>query len=245
MEKSINIEVQAIRIPELEKTSSKISLGEVFADRGGYINELNLFLAHFNSIPNLISEKIIDCKRANQWFRETYKTEIKHHYFLKRHFNGSKQAELDDIFYILFDDLIVNFDTNSSTTRFLFSKTETSKIEKLISEIKKFRERRIRNKPFISLLVNTQHGIDTKSMNITKPKLSIVDNYNDDFLSIHKLIYKRLSKLNDKGLVLLHGKPGTGKTSYIRYLISSIKKNVIFLPPIWLLPLQIQDYFLY
>jgi ATP-dependent 26S proteasome regulatory subunit len=32
-------------------------------------------------------------------------------------------------------------------------------------------------------------------------------------------------------LVVLHGKPGTGKTSYIRYLIASVKKNVIFLPP--------------
>jgi ATP-dependent 26S proteasome regulatory subunit len=31
--------------------------------------------------------------------------------------------------------------------------------------------------------------------------------------------------------VLLHGKPGTGKTSYIRYLIGSLKKKVIFLPP--------------
>jgi ATP-dependent 26S proteasome regulatory subunit len=31
--------------------------------------------------------------------------------------------------------------------------------------------------------------------------------------------------------VLLHGKAGTGKTSYIRYLISLVKKEVIFLPP--------------
>ena len=32
-------------------------------------------------------------------------------------------------------------------------------------------------------------------------------------------------------MVLLHGKPGTGKTSYIRFLISRLKKDVIFLPP--------------
>ncbi|WP_086544050.1 AAA family ATPase [Algoriphagus antarcticus] len=227
----VNFNQHATTTLGMEKTSSKISLGQVFADRGGYINELNLFLAHFNSIPNLISEKNIDCKRANKWFSETYKSEIKHHYFIKRHFNGSKQAELDDIFYILFDDLIVDFDTNCSSARFLFSKTETSKIEKVISEIRKFKERSVRNKPLISLLVNTPHGIATKSLDITKPKLNIEDNYNDDFKNIHQTIYKRLSKQNDKGLVLLHGKPGTGKTSYIRYLISSIKKDVIFLPP--------------
>jgi hypothetical protein len=68
-------------------------------------------------------------------------------------------------------------------------------------------------------------------MDISKPKLSIKDNYNDDFLPIHKTILSRLQKKNDKGLVLLHGKPGTGKTSYLRYLIAQTKKDVIFLPP--------------
>ena len=80
-------------------------------------------------------------------------------------------------------------------------------------------------------MVNTVHGIDTKSLQISKPKLNIEDNYNDDFKEIHQTIIKRLSRKNDKGLVLLHGKPGTGKTSYIRYLISTLKKDVIFLPP--------------
>ena len=216
---------------ELEKTSSKMSLGQVFADRGGYINELNLFIAHFNSIPNLISEKNIDCKKANKWFFENYKSEIKHHYFIKRCYNGKKKSELDDIFYILFDDLIVDFDTNCSQVRFLFHKTETTKIEKLIAEVTKFKERQGRRKPLISLLINTPHGIATKYLDISKPKLNIEDNYNDDFKDIHETILRRLSKKNDKGLVLLHGKPGTGKTSYIRYLISSLKKSLIFLPP--------------
>src|SRR5690606_15758608 len=52
----------------------------------------------------------------------------------------------------------------------------------------------------------------------------------DDFLEVHQTILNRLQKKKDKGLVLLHGKPGTGKTSYIRYLITSLKKKVIFLP---------------
>jgi SpoVK/Ycf46/Vps4 family AAA+-type ATPase len=68
-------------------------------------------------------------------------------------------------------------------------------------------------------------------MKITRPKLSVEDNYNDDFAPVHQTILSRLHKKNDKGLVLLHGKPGTGKTSYIRYLITKIKKPVIFLPP--------------
>ena len=217
---------------ELEHTCTKTNLAEVFADRNGaYLNEFTLFLAHYNAIPNFIDEINIDCKKANKWFIENYKGEIKHVYFNKRYYKGSKQAELDDIFYILYEDLMVDFDTNCSTVRFLFAKTETAKVENVIAEIKQFKERRGKRKPLISLLINTSHGIDTKGMRIIKPKLSIDDNYNDDFKDIHQTIYKRLSKKNDKGLVLLHGKPGTGKTSYIRYLIASLKKRVIFLPP--------------
>jgi hypothetical protein len=230
--KTINLNLLQTKTIQLEKTSSKINLSEVFAERkGSYLNEFTLFLVHFNTIPNFIHEINIDCKKANNWFLQNYEREIKDLYFDKRYFNRNKNAEYDDIFYILFEDLIVDFDTNKSVVRFLFRKTDILKVDTVIAEIRKFRERKEKRKPEISLLVNTQHGIGTKSLRISKPKLSIEDNYNDDFREIHQTIFKRLSRKNDKGLVLLHGKPGTGKTSYIRYLISSLKKNVIFLPP--------------
>ncbi|MBK6285476.1 MAG: hypothetical protein IPF54_24940 [Draconibacterium sp.] len=107
------------------------------------------------------------------------------------------------------------------------------KVEGIISEIRKFRIRKSKRKPEIFLLMVTRNGIETKSLTITKPKLSINDNYNNNFMEIHQTIMNRLSQNNDKGLVLLHGKPGTGKTSYIRYLITSLRKNVIFLPQTW------------
>jgi hypothetical protein len=217
---------------EQERASSNFPLTELFSERkNSYLNEFTLFLAYFNTIPNCIYENSIDCKKANKWFSETYKEEIKEFHFTKRYFDGNKNAELDDIFYIIYDDLLVNFDTNCSHVRFLFRKTDIGKVESVINGMKKFKEGEARRKPEISLLVNTKIGMGTKSLEITKPRLSIEDNYNDDFAEIHQTIFKRLSKKNDKDLVLLHGKPGTGKTSYIRYLISSLKKNVIFLPP--------------
>jgi ATP-dependent 26S proteasome regulatory subunit len=43
---------------------------------------------------------------------------------------------------------------------------------------------------------------------------------------------ERLNTDNDKGIILLHGDPGTGKTTYIKYLTSLIKKKeVLFVPP--------------
>ena len=217
---------------DITGTTSKMYLSAVFDERQNqYLNEFMLFMAHFNAIPNLISEIRIDCRKANEWFIEAYKAEIKDHYFIKRYFSDRKQAELDDIFYFLYDDLIVYFDTNCSVARFLFKKTDQAIIEELIKKIKKFKEKPEYANPKIKLLINSAEGISTRKFEISKPKLNINDNYNDDFIEIHQSIIQRLSKKKDKGLVLLHGKPGTGKTSYIRYLITSLKKDIIFLPP--------------
>lgn len=216
---------------DLTQTSVKMSISNVFDERRGYLNEFMLFMVHFNSIPNFVSEIDIDCQKANLWFSEKYKDEIKDVYYNKRYFNRNKNAELDDIFYFLHEDLIVDFDTNTSIVRFLYRKTQLSMVEDIIHAIKKFRKRKQKEKPEIYLLVNGAKGMEIKALQITKPKLKIEDNYNDDFKEVHQIILKRLSRKNDKGLVLLHGKPGTGKTSYIRSLTSSLKKNVIFLPP--------------
>lgn len=217
---------------DFSKTAAKMSISEVFREqKRSYLNEFTLFVAHFNAIPNYINEIDIDCTRAIKWFNDTYQSEIKDLYYNKVYYNRKKKAEIDDMFFLLYDDLIVDFDSNQSTVRFLFRKTEVSKIEKIIVSVQKFKIKKQRNKPVISLLVNSMMGIEATPFKVTKPKLNIEDNYNDDFKDIHKVILKRLSKMNDKGLVLLHGKPGTGKTSYIRFLIRSLKKDVIFLPP--------------
>jgi hypothetical protein len=216
----------------VENHASKISIGEIFNDRtGAYLNELTLFLSRFNTIPNFIEGTDIDCRRANKWLVANYAADIKDMHYNKRFSSENKIAECDDIFYFLYDDLLIYFDTNLSIAKLLFRKTDINRIDIIIAGIKKFIAKKEKQKPEISLIVNSGHGIGTKSFQITKPKLCIEDNYNDDFKIIHQTILRRLSKKNDKGLVLLHGKPGTGKTSYIRYLITMLKKDVIFLPP--------------
>ena len=217
---------------EAAAAPNKISITEVFSERAGsYINEYKLFVSCFNAIPNMIEESDINCRKANSWFVENYEQDITNMHFIKRYLPGSKKPEYDDIFYFLYDDLIVNFDTNCSEVRFLFRKTNIEKVETLIAKFQKYKRRQSRETPEISLLVEGSSGIYTKTLDINKPKLKLDDNYNEDFKEIHDTILKRLKSKNDKGIVLLHGKPGTGKTSYIRYLISAVKKRVVFLPP--------------
>jgi hypothetical protein len=229
---AINLYESPTHPSKLEKNTTKISLGDVFVNtERSYLNVYTLFMGHFNTIPNCSHESNIDCTKACKWFSEAYKSDIKDWHYGMRYSIVNKSGVFDDIYQILYnDDLIVNFDMNHSIVRFLFGKKDFMKIEAIIEGIQKFRKKKV-NKPQISLLINTFAGVETRTMEISRPKLNIKDNYNDDFKEIHQVILKRLSRKNDKGLVILHGKPGTGKTSYIRYLISSLKKEIIFLPP--------------
>ena len=214
----------------LSETTSKMTLSDVLIRKTTYfLNDFALFMAHYNTIPNTINDKNIDCLKAINWLSENFKTEIKQCYYNKEYSYKNKKIELEHICYLIYDDLIVNFNISFSSVRFLFNKTEISKVDELISKLNKFKKRH-KFQPEISLIVENDNGIAIKDLKILKPELSIIDNYNDDFVEIHQTILKRLSRKNDKGIVLLHGKPGTGKTSYIRYLITFLKKQVFFLP---------------
>lgn len=84
----------------------------------------------------------------------------------------------------------------------------------------------------IYLLQMSDYGlIDLNAFDVQNNRIDIKKYYNDDFYDIDSIIKTRLNSKNDKGLIMLHGKTGTGKTSYIRYLTTQINKRLIFLSP--------------
>jgi hypothetical protein len=197
------------------------------------LNVHQFFMTYFKMIPNCIREYSIDCKKAHTWFLETCRSKITDFHYVKRQPQSGKEPEYDDLYYILYEDLIVYFNTQDDKVSFVFRQTDATVVDNLAKEMLRFtkKQKRSRRIPEIQLIASGSCGLETVTMPISKPKLSIEDNYNDDLLPIHQTIIKRLSQKKDKGLVLLHGKPGTGKTSYIRYLIHKTRKNIIFLPP--------------
>ena len=75
------------------------------------------------------------------------------------------------------------------------------------------------NKPTIRWILRDSRGsILNKYMEIS-PKGDIDGNYNDDFYPINDRI-QELIHSDESSIMILHGKPGTGKTSYIRDLIA-------------------------
>ena len=126
---------------DFSETTNKISLGEVFHQKSHfYFNEFNVYAAHFNYIPNIVSEGLIDCFKANEWFYNTYKSHVTDCHYAQR-FVVMSQPVLDDVVYILYEDLLVFFDTNIDKVRLLFRNTDVSKVVEIIAGLKKFRKK--------------------------------------------------------------------------------------------------------
>mgnify|MGYP002620259757 CR=1 FL=1 len=86
-------------------------------------------------------------------------------------------------------------------------------------------------KEHFQLVVIREGGYSLKRFKLKPYEINLNDNYNDDLLPVHQRIMEGITGKNQKGLILLHGEPGTGKTTYIRHLTRLIRKKIIFMPP--------------
>lgn len=84
--------------------------------------------------------------------------------------------------------------------------------------------------PGFKVLVASDSGFYTEDVNtIDFRAIDINDFYNDDFIDIDAIISHSMSE-QEAGIILLHGDPGTGKTTYIKHLISKFQdKEFIFI----------------
>lgn len=79
-------------------------------------------------------------------------------------------------------------------------------------------------------LIKMEHGhLDLEEFDLTVPDTDLELNYGKTFVPIHDTIVTRLNKPRDKGIILLHGDPGSGKTSYIKYLTKLITDKEYYL----------------
>lgn len=82
----------------------------------------------------------------------------------------------------------------------------------------------------IALLINSpMGGFDKFTITLPDQNLDIQANYNDGFDKFDYAVKQFINSTNS-GLVLMHGEPGTGKSSYIKYLSKQTDNDVIFIP---------------
>lgn len=205
----------------------KINLDQVFDGR--FINSKALYLYHFNELPSLHNRYQIDGEKVFDAFKEKFATRIVDtHQF--RWFNHSKKKFQFDTTIIILDNHCL-FEINQNYCQLLHNNKQKAFLEEVDHILSRFREKLKREPREMNLIIRSSEGLELKPMEIKKTKLDLTLFYEDDFKATDELIRKRLGQKKDKGIVLLHGHPGTGKTTYLRHLIGRIKKKIMFISP--------------
>ncbi len=121
--------------------------------------------------------------------------------------------------------LFIRLLNNELMVDFQYDVSDVALEQWVISTNSKLRIRFGANKsPVFKVLSRNSGGFFTEDVPTDELELNIEELYNDDFKEIHSLILESMAK-DKAGLILLHGAPGTGKTSYIKHLISRHPKN--------------------
>ena len=194
-----------------------------------FLNAKVLYLNFFNLLPNVHYISRVDGEKVFNALKEKYGSQIKNIYQYRWYKRSRKEFEFDRTVLVLEGNCLIELDDNYC--EILHDGTSMGLVQTITELSNQFKERQRREPLEINLIVQGRNRLELKPMEIKRTKLDLDVFYEDDFKETDEVIRKRLNKKNDKGIVLLHGLPGTGKTTYLRYLIGKIKKRVMFLSP--------------
>lgn len=194
-----------------------------------FIETKSLYLSLFHRLPDMNYIGQVNGERVCSTLKEQYTEKIQNISTYRRYDQQKKKYRFDSTVVILEGNVILDID--EEYLYILHDNSHTAFIDELTAMILRCRNQMSKPKREVSLIVKDYDGLGLKPMEIKKTRLDIDLYYEDDFKAVDERIRARLNKKEDRGIVLLHGLPGTGKTTYLRYLVGKLKKKVLFLSP--------------
>ncbi len=130
-------------------------------------------------------------------------------------------------------NIYARIEKNIGECYILFDNHNDGSLKDFINLLEKYYVAPEEEKNNIYKIAQTQAGFCLKKGNIKEVQnFSIERQYNDDFSHEDEKIKKFIEDNNKSGIVILHGEKGTGKTTYIRNLISTHpEKKFVIIPP--------------
>ncbi len=125
------------------------------------------------------------------------------------------------------DDVIFRFDMITAV-----EDTPVEKLEKIFDLATKcIIETKDDDKRYINIVGSTPRtGLTLRKHQIKPPTIPDLDlYYGEKFEEKHNALVKEINEKNNSGLFIFHGATGSGKTNYIRYLISKAKPEIEFI----------------
>jgi len=194
-----------------------------------YLESKAFYLYRFKRIPCMTFIDDIDATKAFEYVRKKYSHRVVDIYQACFFNRQAEKHQFSKTLFVLDNRMIIELAGNYA--RILYPNNLFHIADKLLTALNDFRLPEKKEDFEINIITFSNNSLDLKSLDIKPTVLDLDLYYNDDFKDIDATIRKRLSQQNDKGIVLLHGLPGTGKTTYLRHLIGELKKKVLFVSP--------------
>ena len=188
-----------------------------------------LYLRSFGSLPSEFFIGQIDGEKAFKAFSGRYADRITRTYRYQWYDRKKKEASFSRVMLLLNNQCLVEF--YSGYCEIWHNDRDPEFLMEIASLAAPFKQRERREPLEINVVIRGKSKLELKPMEIKRTRLDLDLYYSIDFREIDAIIRQRLNKRKDKGIVLLHGLPGTGKTTYLRYLISRVKKRIWFVSP--------------
>jgi hypothetical protein len=209
------------------KQHKVISSNSIFTNT--FLESKALYMYLFQQPPCISWINTIDMEKALLFIKKKYESDIVTIYQYREYSRKKKRVEFSDSIIIMKKNCVI--DITGDYCDILHDKENVEFANTLLRELSVYKRKEKRKHFEINIIVKNGNELQLKPMEINRTKLDIELYYEDDFAVVDELIKQRLNKQKDKGIVLLHGMPGTGKTTYLRNLVGRIKKKVLFVSP--------------
>lgn len=209
------------------KQQKVIDVRSVFTH--SFLDSRTLYMFYFKEVPSISFVDHINGEKAYQAVLEKYGALVQSTHCYRYYERSKAKAIFNDTLIVLNNGCLLEFDRGYC--EILYRHANSAFVMELVDFVRTFRARQQAKLHEINLLFRDAGDLELKQMPVKKVNLDLDLYYEDDFKEVDKVIRQRLNTKNDKGIVLLHGLPGTGKTTYLRYLVGKIRKDIMFLSP--------------
>jgi SpoVK/Ycf46/Vps4 family AAA+-type ATPase len=210
-----------MKLKNLQRQINKIKNLNVLSQ--GAENSVPLYVYYYKNIPSI---KTIHCTLSYNYLFEKLKD--KYELISENHYRNNNPVEAnfkDDKNEVL---ISLSSYVGGETTIVKFCYNIHKPPKKDLKYIEK-NKTTIEDPSLVYFMVSDVTGLSLEAVAYKKKHIDIKQNYNEDFYDLNPKIIDDLSS-DKSGVHIFHGVPGSGKSTYIKYLINNVDKRFIYCP---------------